>query len=299
MKATPQSDLLAGTHPLFEDEDARPFTRLPNDVSDDAKEMLAKLQKEGFVIRREQSDPIIVVTDGDDVWRIHSNAQVASFYRQHLASSSQRLQAPPPPVPNPGSSAFKGAIVGVLAVFAILIAIGYYQYEQSRRWWNIGIPSVSQTNDFLRKNLPTSWTTPPTERRSVTTSAPHPAELPANLPRKTISLLDGRTFIVADFIESGLAKADEINPGLFYFVGGDPYYDIYYAEVDQSFNISLLQEPLGLHRTHAEQQLTEALHLPKETMCFLRYSVLTPHWVSEQHSGKNLGFSFCPGATRL
>ena len=94
-------------------------------------------------------------------------------------------------------------------------------------------------------------------------------------------------------------------PGLYVLAGGiqpsprSTAYSILYFARDKSFVVTLLQRPLGLHRSEAEQRLIELLDANKSTMCSLNYLVGVPSFVDSALAGKNLGFSFCPGATSL
>jgi len=121
----------------------------------------------------------------------------------------------------------------------------------------------------------------------------------------TVSTLDGNTLQVNDFKKNNLTVEDTNNKDHFYLSGGlDPVkdnaaYSILYVEFDQSFNVAILQEPLGEVRKRAEQELIKLLGVSQTDLCRLRYIVSTPNWVNEIYSGKNLGFSFCPGAVQL
>lgn len=76
-------------------------------------------------------------------------------------------------------------------------------------------------------------------------------------------------------------------------------YIITYVASDQSFNIGLFKEPLGDVRKQAEQDFLTKLGVTQAEACRLKHVVQTPFWVSSFYGGKNLGFSFCPGATQL
>ena len=76
-------------------------------------------------------------------------------------------------------------------------------------------------------------------------------------------------------------------------------YALLYFPEDQSFTVSLYSEPLAEKRIAAEQELLALLGITSDEACLLRHVVMTPWWVSEFYSGKNLGFSFCPGATKF
>lgn len=79
----------------------------------------------------------------------------------------------------------------------------------------------------------------------------------------------------------------------------DPAFQIFYYDLDQSFNIAILQEPIAEVRKVAETQLLKRLQISTEDACSLLIVVATPGFVSEDLSGKNLGLSFCPGSMQL
>ncbi|MDP2665449.1 MAG: hypothetical protein Q8P23_02250 [bacterium] len=78
-----------------------------------------------------------------------------------------------------------------------------------------------------------------------------------------------------------------------------PPYLIGYVAATQYFSIELLSEPIGTTRVAAEQFLMKDLSISQSQMCQLSYMVAVPNSVNSQFAGKNLGFSFCPGATVL
>lgn len=78
-----------------------------------------------------------------------------------------------------------------------------------------------------------------------------------------------------------------------------PPYTIEYISGTQYFNVSLLAEPIGMARIEAEQYLEGLLGIPQDQMCRLQYMVSVPWSVNPVYASRNLGFSFCPGATPL
>ncbi len=124
----------------------------------------------------------------------------------------------------------------------------------------------------------------------------------------------GTTVPAKDFIANGETVADIENPGSYVLAGTVGYclpdgscpagapvteYHISYNKNTDFFNVILLSEPLGDARKAAEEFLKSRLGLSAPALCTLRYFVGTPYWVNEQFDNKNLGFSFCPGATKL
>mgnify|MGYP000294716410 CR=1 FL=1 len=113
---------------------------------------------------------------------------------------------------------------------------------------------------------------------------------------------DGEQITVNDFYQWEITVQDPNNPSYYYLDGigddGIPF-DILYGELDQSFTIRLKAEPLSQAREQAEQVLMKILGIPESSMCQLHYLVLVPYRINSVYAGKNLGFSFCDGATVL
>jgi hypothetical protein len=78
-----------------------------------------------------------------------------------------------------------------------------------------------------------------------------------------------------------------------------PPYVITYFSATTYFNVTLYQEPLGKTRETAQRYLMDHLGISQNQMCLLKYMVSVPNRVSQIYAGKDLGFSFCPGATPL
>ncbi len=120
-----------------------------------------------------------------------------------------------------------------------------------------------------------------------------------------VATIEGGTVSVQDFKATPQVATTPDIPGMYILAGGtDPTktgapYSIFYLESDQSFTISLFAEPIGEVRKQAEQDLLKQLGIPQNTACGLRYQVLVPYRINSFYSGKNLGFSFCSGATPL
>lgn len=114
----------------------------------------------------------------------------------------------------------------------------------------------------------------------------------------------------SSFINDPTTYKDPVNPGYYYLdyqansdasttVPNSRPYMIEYISATQFFNIELLQEPIGSVRQAAEQYLMSRLSLSESQMCQLNYSIGTTNHTNSQYAGKNLGFSFCPGAVTL
>ena len=125
------------------------------------------------------------------------------------------------------------------------------------------------------------------------------------------STTNGETSSVRNFLKDSTTVKDPINSG-YYYLGyhmsegisdstatDSPPYIIEYISATQYFNIALLQEPIGTTRLAAEQYLMTHLGISQNQMCQLNYMVSVPNRVNSQYAGRNLGFSFCPGATKL
>lgn len=121
----------------------------------------------------------------------------------------------------------------------------------------------------------------------------------------------GKAISTTNFIADPATVKDPINAG-YYYLGyhvnegvpdptatDNPPYVIEYIAETNYFNIALLQEPIGEQRLAAEQYLMARLGITPDQMCRLDYMVSVPDRINSYYSGKNLGFSFCPGATAL
>jgi hypothetical protein len=146
---------------------------------------------------------------------------------------------------------------------------------------------------------------PGTNGSSFPQSGEHPATPPDTEGAEiTLALQDGGEVEVTNFTQDPATKEDPQNPD-FYLIGQgaaatrDPSFDITYIAATDFFNISLMQTPLKDARRRAEAYLMTTLGLDEDDMCSLRYSVATPAFVDEAHSGTDLRFSFCPDAMPL
>ena len=121
-------------------------------------------------------------------------------------------------------------------------------------------------------------------------------------PHASVVLRTGETVQVNIFKNAEETKEDKNNPGHYYLAGTNTVtapYTILYTEKDQSFNITLFEEPIAATRNQAEQKLLNILGINQEDACYLHYWVGVPYGINPVYAGKNLGFSFCPGATEL
>ena len=130
----------------------------------------------------------------------------------------------------------------------------------------------------------------------------------------SVATRSGGAIAVADFIHNGETVADVVNPGSFVLAGSLGYcladgscptgapadsFTISYNENTHFFNVVLLTEPIGAARREAEQFFISRLGIVPQQACGLIYSIGAPYWVNTTYDDRNLGFSFCPGATVL
>lgn len=125
---------------------------------------------------------------------------------------------------------------------------------------------------------------------------------------------NGTALVVLDFIHNGVTIPDGSNKDHYLLAGNLGYcvsnpqqcqaapaqnFTVYYDSKNQTFLISLTAEPIGEARAAAERFMVSALGISGGQLCSLTYYVGTTRYVNEQYAGKNLGFSFCNGATPL
>ena len=183
-------------------------------------------------------------------------------------------------------------VLYIIIMFLILSAgaVGYYFITQG------GEPTSGEprVNPFGNLENITNWFT----GSSSSTSTPGEGRNgPEERPLITITDANKKSITVRDFLATSTvtttilagAAIDQENPG----------YQIVYYRPDSSFVISLFAEPLGAKRKEAEVVLLELLGIAEAQVCKLRHFVATPEEVSTFYAGRNLGFSFCPGATTL
>lgn len=114
-----------------------------------------------------------------------------------------------------------------------------------------------------------------------------------------VMLTDGTKTSIPDFTKQN--QPPIAGPDTGYQVAGsvDGAYQTLYFPQDSYFLISLLGEPLGQNRIAAENALRDKLGLSDEQLCKLNVEVRTTSGVNDTYAGKDLGLSFCPGATKL
>ncbi|MDB5265787.1 MAG: hypothetical protein JWM39_500 [Parcubacteria group bacterium] len=164
----------------------------------------------------------------------------------------------------------------IIAVFiVILIVLGVFAFVLSNM--NKGI--VNQA---------------PNPFASTTSGNISPSQTP--LP---LTLTDGSSLSVPDFTKQN--QPSVAGPDTGYQAAGSSAgdYQILYFPQGSYFLISLLNEPIGATRLAAQGALESKLGLTDAQMCKLNIEVRTTIAVNDTFGGKNLGISFCPGATKL
>jgi hypothetical protein len=132
---------------------------------------------------------------------------------------------------------------------------------------------------------------------SVTQTSSSTSQTPQGI---SITSQSGSPIVTNDFIHNGVTTADPSNAGNYYLTGASTNgYAIGYRTPAEFFTIALEKEPLGQTRVAAESFLLAALGISQSQLCSLNYYVGTDVQTNSFYAGKNLGFSFCPGATVL
>lgn len=126
-----------------------------------------------------------------------------------------------------------------------------------------------------------------------------PGIVPVEEPAWTIDGVGGVKILVKQFATSSDANPPAENRVLFGTTNPLSEFLITYTASDKSFNISLFKEPLKEVRKRAEEEFLAILGITEGEACHLKYELGTTYWVNEFYGGKNLGFSFCPGAIGL
>ncbi|MDB5237357.1 MAG: hypothetical protein JWL88_459 [Parcubacteria group bacterium] len=124
------------------------------------------------------------------------------------------------------------------------------------------------------------------------------------IPTKTIKLYNGDSLVVKDFTKDSTVIKDPYVAGQYDIAGGADVnastpYQIFYNTQDDYFGITLFKEPLGQNRMSAEQKLLNTLGVSQDALCKISYVVAPGPGINDLYAGKNLGFSFCPGAVKL
>lgn len=148
---------------------------------------------------------------------------------------------------------------------------------------------------------------PPASRPSSTVTLPSsgavtvpPSTTDQSGSRIPIPIQNGTVITTKDFIHTGTTIEDPANAGNYYLTGSSTQgFAIGYRTPAQFFTIALEQEPLGATRLAAEHFLMTKLGISESQMCALPYYLGTDVHTNSLYAGRNLGFSFCPGAVAL
>ena len=145
-------------------------------------------------------------------------------------------------------------------------------------------------------------------------TVPISSTTPQGANTMTVAASGSGSITTNDFIHNGTTIPDAVNKGRYLLAGDLGYcilkptdckagsetdFNILYDNVRQSFTIALLSEPIGQARIKMEQFMMQILGIRQADMCKLKYYVGTTSDVNPLYDSKNLGFSFCPGATQL
>lgn len=192
-------------------------------------------------------------------------------------------------------------LIVVIVAVVVLAALGWFLF-------------------FASSSKPAATSTAPTGTLPISGSVPVPVSTGASSSGSygsdtmTVPALSGGSVVMADFVHNGVTLPDSANVGRYLLAGDLGYcatepqkcqagaptdFNIFYDSTSGSFTIALLKEPLGQVRLAMEQSLMSTLSISQVDMCKLNYYVGTTFDINALYSTKNLGFSFCPGATVL
>ncbi len=122
----------------------------------------------------------------------------------------------------------------------------------------------------------------------------------SNIETKPVSAADP-TSRVTDITK--LPEVVDIGDGMYSLDGirSNPQanFSLVYSDIDNSYSIAILAEPVAGNRIEASKYFLELLQTDEATACTLNVYVGTVAAVNENLSGKNLGLSFCPGSMQL
>jgi hypothetical protein len=144
---------------------------------------------------------------------------------------------------------------------------------------------------------PTSSSGTPNYQSTVTARGNAQVDSTPTTTQTTVSAYDGTNIRTNSFMSTSTEIAGEVF--LVGTLGGNDRYRISYYLPLRTFVILLLAEPLKETRELAEQDVMQILGISESDACRLLYIVSLPTDVNPLYGGKNLGFSFCPGATPL
>lgn len=174
--------------------------------------------------------------------------------------------------------------IAVLLLGAIVIGVLWY--------FLLGSKTNPQTTQQSPVTLPSSGSA------GLTTTSTATSSLVAG--KMSVVTQSGESIVTNDFIHNNVAVADPSNAGNYYLAeSSTDGYSIGYRTPAQFFTIALEKEPLGQTRVAAENFLLGTLGISESQLCSLNYYIGTDVHTNSFYAGKNLGFSFCSGATKL
>jgi hypothetical protein len=195
------------------------------------------------------------------------------------------------------------ALALLVIVIGVILALSYTPKPQQRTTTPIGFPSASSTTGG------TGGQTGGGQQSGGVSGGESGSTTPA-----TVIATQSGPLTVNDFLHNGITQPDVQNPGNYYLAGSAGYctqagvcpqgatttnFKITFDSNQQFFTIALTDEPIGAARLAAEQFLASTLGISPAQMCALKYYLGTDIYTNSFYGGKNLGFSFCPGATAL
>jgi hypothetical protein len=181
----------------------------------------------------------------------------------------------------------KKILIGVnIIVFVLVIAGVYYFLNHSSKKTPGGVNTAPEENVDTYPKQPIIDTTKEPE-------IPAPTQGEWGMQIKT---KDGGTISVNDFYKDSKTIVYK-DWGAMLKV--NPYYQILYFTIDQSFLISLLGGDLRVIRADAEKDLVNILGLTEKEACQLVVVVAVSNNASEKASGRDYNLSFCPDGTPL
>jgi len=172
-------------------------------------------------------------------------------------------------------------------------------------WWGVtNLRKPSEPQNGTNTQTPSSGALYPVTVGITPTATSTPSGSQQGGTVETIELRGNNVMVrTLDFTKNPQVESN--SQGMYALAGGlrpagnTTPFSIVYSSKDQSFVVSLLQEPIGSNRLAAEEALQAQLGIDQAAMCQLNYFVGAPAAVNETYAGKNLGFSFCPGAADL
>jgi hypothetical protein len=164
----------------------------------------------------------------------------------------------------------KKIIIGILIILTVVIIVTVIMSAGGKQTQ----PTVEQFTDFGTNVVPTE--TIATRPINSTTRVTDISKLP-----EAVNVGDGMYSL------NGTRSNPSAN------------FSLVFSEVDNSYSIAILAEPIAGNRIEASKYFLELLQIDETTACGLKVYLGTVASVNQTLSGQNLGLSFCPGAVQL